>query len=74
MKKIYVFIAIIIAISLTVKSSAQVPDTWTQKANFGGNGQVTSVGFRIGNKGHIGTGQDSIGNTHNFWDMLPHVQ
>ena len=71
MKKIYVFIAIIIAISLTVKSSAQVPDTWTQKANFGGNGQVTSVGFRIGNKGHIGTGQDSIGNTHNFWEDAP---
>src|SRR5271157_5352051 len=71
MKKIYVFIAIIIAISLTIKSSAQVPNTLTQKANFGGNGRVASLGFRIGNKGHIETGQDSIGNTNDFWEDAP---
>ena len=48
-------------------------DTWTQKADFGGGIRCSAVGFSIGNKGYVGTGdvvsweQDS----KDFWEYNP---
>jgi N-acetylneuraminic acid mutarotase len=71
MKKIYVLFAIIIFTSqLTINSLGQSPNTWTQKANFGGAPRLVAVGFSIGNKGYIGTG--GIGGLANdFWEYDP---
>jgi len=45
-------------------------NTWTQKANVGGQDRLFAVGFSIGSKGYIGTGTD--GNTNvgmtDFWE------
>jgi small neutral amino acid transporter SnatA (MarC family) len=73
MKKIYVFLAIIIFISqLTINSSAQAPNTWTLKANFGGTARYVAVGFSIGAYGYIGTGYDNtIGAQRDFWEYDP---
>src|SRR6187431_1493284 len=38
---------------------AQLPDSWTQKANFGGGERRGAIGFSIGTKGYIGTGISS---------------
>ena len=66
------FFAIIIAISLSLNSSAQGPDTWVQKANFGGGVVRSAVGFSIGSKGYIGTGWDNSGGYHkDFWEYDP---
>ena len=45
--------AILLATGL-INSHAQ--DTWTQKADFGGTVRYGAVGFSIGSKGYIGTG------------------
>jgi N-acetylneuraminic acid mutarotase len=34
-------------------------NAWTQIANFGGPSRIGAVGFSIGGKGYVGTGQDS---------------
>src|SRR4051794_36719899 len=47
---------------------AQVPDTWTQKAGFGGTARNLAVGFSIGNKAYIGTGTAANGLTNDFWE------
>jgi N-acetylneuraminic acid mutarotase len=45
---------------------------WTQKANFGGTPRYAGVGFSIGYKGYIGTGQDTGGVYRNdFWEYDP---
>ena len=47
----------------------QATNTWTKKADFGGDPRGGAVGFSIGNKGYIGTGSD--GNTtlfNDFWE------
>ena len=43
---------------------------WTQKADFGGTARGYAVGFGIGNKGYIGTGND-YGHTNDFWEYTP---
>jgi len=47
-----------------------VTDTWTQKANFTGEGRVNPAGFSIGSKGYIGTGYGSIDPyfKNDFWE------
>lgn len=43
---------------------------WTQKADFGGSARESAIGFSIGSKGYIGTGDD--GNDKNdFWEYNP---
>ena len=49
-----------------VNSSAQ--GAWSQKANFGGAARELSIGFSIGTKGYIGTGQDGLNNYNDFWE------
>ena len=71
MKKgtIYTLLQILTAIALSIDSSAQAPNTWTQKANFGGGLRADAVGFSIGSKGYIGTGVNSAGNPYSdFWE------
>ncbi len=49
-----------------------MPNTWTQKANFGGGQRRDAVGFSIGSKGYIGTGQNQLGGFHaDFWEFDP---
>ena len=38
----------------------QATNTWTQKADFGGTGRVHAVGFSIGTKGYIGSGNENM--------------
>jgi len=42
-------------------------NTWTQKANFGGNYSQNGVGFSIGSKGYVGTGSSTL----DFWEFDP---
>jgi N-acetylneuraminic acid mutarotase len=58
----------------TINSSAQAPNTWNQKANFGGTARYYAVGFSIGLKGYIGTGNDStsaLDLKKDFWEYDP---
>jgi N-acetylneuraminic acid mutarotase len=43
-------------------------DAWTQKADFGGTGRSSAVGFSIGSKGYIGTGGSG---SKDFWEYDP---
>ena len=49
-------------------------DTWIQKANFGGIARMGAVGFSIGDKGYIGTGETSgVVYTKDFWEYDPAI-
>ncbi|MBI4947604.1 MAG: gliding motility-associated C-terminal domain-containing protein [Bacteroidetes bacterium] len=50
-----------------------VSDTWTQKANFLGGLRSYAVGFSIGSKGYLGTGNSAAGYTNDFWQYDPAV-
>jgi len=45
-------------------------NTWTQKADFGGVVRNNAVGFSIGNKGYIGTGNNCT-YYNDFWEYTP---
>jgi hypothetical protein len=45
-----------------------VVDTWTKKADFGGEARVAAVGFSIGLKGYVGTGASSSILLKDFWE------
>ncbi|TAL57846.1 MAG: T9SS type A sorting domain-containing protein [Bacteroidetes bacterium] len=56
----------------------QASNTWTQKTNFGGVARHLAVGFSIGNKGYIGTGDSGPGcddankvENSDFWEYTP---
>ncbi len=55
---------------VTVMPPACTPNTWTQKADFGGTARNSAVGFSIGSKGYIGTGYDT-GYKNDFWEYDP---
>ena len=57
-------LAIVIAVG-SIDSYAQ--NIWTQKADFGGVARGYAVGFSIGNKGYIGTG-NNFSNHRDFWE------
>jgi len=61
MKRISLFLFLVTSTALTM--SAQ--NTWTQKADFGGNARRSAIGFAIGSIGYMGTGYDA-----NFYDDL----
>ncbi len=50
----------------TPASTQAAANTWTRKANFGGE-RSGAVGFSIGSKGYIGTGSG----TKDFWEYNP---
>ena len=43
------------------------PNTWTRKADFGGTARQGAIGFSIGNKGYMGTGEY----TNDLWEFTP---
>jgi hypothetical protein len=63
--------SLVVLFSLTHISKAQLPDTWTQKADFGGIERFGAVGFSIGMKGYIGTGCDGDSLFSDFWEYDP---
>src|SRR5258706_114127 len=69
-KTITLLFAILFAAGLT---SSQAQNTWTQKADFGGTARYDAVGFSIGSKGYIGTGEDGIYPywKNDFWEYDP---
>ena len=52
----------------TFSVDAQTPNTWTKKANYGGGSRNNAIGFGIGNKGYLGTGNNGTSNTSDFWE------
>ena len=46
-------------------------DSWTQKANFPGGGRYGAVGFSIGKKGYVGTGDTGASFSDDFWEYNP---
>jgi N-acetylneuraminic acid mutarotase len=46
-------------------------NTWTPKADFGGTGRYSAVGFSIGNKGYIGTGLNNSAPLSDVWEYNP---
>jgi hypothetical protein len=56
MKKSIIVIITVLLSFLCATMLFAAPDTWTQKADFGGTERIYAVGFSIGDKGYIGTG------------------
>ena len=51
-------------------------DVWTQKADFGGTGRASAIGFSIGDKGYIGTGyyyDEGWQLLSDFWEYNPQL-
>ncbi len=47
-------------------------NTWTRKADFGGNARSSAVAFHIGRKGYIGTGSEQLYvYKKDFWEFDP---
>jgi N-acetylneuraminic acid mutarotase len=46
-------------------------DTWTQKADYGGEAVFFAVGFAINGKGYIGEGQSDGNIYYGFWEYDP---
>ncbi len=72
MKKNIAFLGLLnfLLVLLNFHSFAQLPNTWTQKSDFGGTERYAAVGFSIGTKGYIGSGYDG-GNHKDFWEYDP---
>jgi len=58
-------IILLLFIASFTNQTIHAQNTWTQKADFGGNARRSAVGFAIGNHGYVGTGYDA-----NFYDDL----
>ena len=69
--KAFQLILIIAFLANPLKSYSQAPDTWAQKADFGGVARVRAVGFSIGDKGYIGTGWTIATEKDDFWEYDP---
>src|SRR6185369_17415570 len=72
--KHFLFTFLILNFSFLILNSlhAQIPNTWTQRQSFPGKARVGAVGFTIGSKGYVGTGQDSSLNLlKDFWEYNP---
>ncbi len=58
--------------TVTVTPLACTPNTWTQKADFGGAERYNILsGFSIGSKGYIGMGSTSNALKKDFWEYDP---
>jgi N-acetylneuraminic acid mutarotase len=69
MKNIYLLVAVLF---LSGISSAQAPNSWTQKNNFPGTARATSFAFAIGNKAYVGGGLNfSVGMFSDFREYDP---
>jgi N-acetylneuraminic acid mutarotase len=71
MKLNYFFPAtILICLGASFQIQGFSQNTWIQKTNFGGAARYDAVSFSIGNKGYIGTG-DNSGLKKDFWEYNP---
>jgi len=72
MTKFFVLLSLIgfLLIKPSLPTSAQLPNTWTQKNNFGGLARFGAASFSIGDKGYLGTGSTGA-NRKDFWEYNP---
>ena len=49
-------------------TACTIPNTWTQRANFGGVARKVAAGFSIGTKGYIGVGELNGNVLDDFWE------
>jgi uncharacterized protein YjdB len=71
MRKHIIIVVIVLLYSfLGVNMLFATANTWTQKADFGGAARYGAVGFAIGSKGYIGTGDDGS-YKKDFWEYDP---
>ncbi|CAN5756642.1 hypothetical protein BH11BAC4_BH11BAC4_01340 [soil metagenome] len=54
----------------SVTLTANGGNVWTQKASFAGGIRDRAIGFSIGNKGYLGTGNDGV-KKKDFWEYDP---
>jgi N-acetylneuraminic acid mutarotase len=66
----FLFIGVMLILTGNAFGQAAV-DTWTTKASFGAAGRRDAVGFAIGSKGYVGTGDSPAGNLNDFWEYDP---
>ncbi len=55
---------------LSFPAFSQLPNSWTQKSNFGGVTRFGAVSFSIGTKGYLGTGNAGA-KSRDFWEYDP---
>lgn len=61
-----------ILILLTACAAANAQNEWNKLEAFGGSKRERAVGFTIGNRGYIGTGQDTAeAMVRDFWEFDP---
>ena len=71
MKKYKLVVIVFLSIFLNAAIAFAVPDTWTQKADFGGAARYDAAGFSIGSKAYVGTGYDGSTYYKDFWQYDP---
>ena len=71
MKKYKLVVIVFLSIFLNAAIAFAVPDTWTQKADFGGAARYDAAGFSIGSKAYVGTGYDGSTYYKDFWRYDP---
>ncbi|MES2565407.1 MAG: kelch repeat-containing protein [Bacteroidota bacterium] len=59
-----------VACGNAILTAIPTSNTWTQKANIGGSARGNAVGFSIGSKGYIGTGNNG-GPQNSMWEYDP---
>lgn len=70
-KQNFFWALLILSVLANFNALAQ-PDTWTQKANYGGGITFSGVGFSIGTKGYIGLGDNAMGTQYqSIWEYDP---
>ena len=74
-KTIYIVLFVPFLYFFVIGASGQAPNTWIQMSDVGINlpngptGRHSAVGFSIGTKGYIGTGQDGSSLRNDFWEF-----
>jgi len=71
MKKCLIAVIALICSFLSVNMVFAVTNTWTQKTDFGGGIRYRAVGFSIGSKGYVGTGNGISSYYKDFWEYNP---
>src|SRR5205809_2750363 len=66
MKKVLLLVCMT---ALILHTHAQ--NSWSQKSNFSGSARYGAVSFSIGDKAHLGTGNDGTSFTSDFWEYDP---
>src|SRR4030095_12791456 len=69
-------VLLFVALLIIAFAYGQSPNSWTQKAHFGGTARTGAVGFGIGSKGYLGTGHFYDNKDHyykDFWEYDPEL-